>query len=156
MTKSSLKKTAFGTAVFFVFIQFFQPARNESGQVLDTDISKTVTLSEGVRAILARSCYDCHSNSTHYPWYTYVQPGGWFMAYHVRNGKEKLNFSEFGALSKRRQESKIESIGKQIEAEAMPLLSYLLLHRNAVLSPSEKALLVKWVSDSKDSLTVNH
>lgn len=156
MTKAFLKKTAFGVAAFFVFIQFFQPARNESGQVLDTDISKTVTVSEGVRVILARSCYDCHSNSTHYPWYTYVQPGGWFMAYHVRNGKGKLNFSEFGALSKRRQESKIESIGKQIEAGAMPLPSYLLLHRNAVLSPSEKALLVKWASDSKDSLAINH
>jgi hypothetical protein len=78
------------------------------------------------------------------------------MDYHVRNGKEKLNFSEFGAYSKRRQVSKLESIGKQIEGGAMPLPSYLLLHRNAALSPSEKQLLIIWANDSSDSLTTNH
>jgi hypothetical protein len=139
-----------------VLIQFIQPARNESGQVLDTDISKTISLPEDVRAVLNKSCYDCHSNSTNYPWYAYIQPVGWYMAYHIRNGKEKLNFSEFGAYSKRRQGSKLESIGKQIEAGAMPLPSYLLLHGNAALLPSEKELIVNWANDSRDSLTTNH
>ena len=154
--KPRLKKTALAAATVFVLIQFIQPARNESGQVLDTDISKTLAVPERVQGIMAKSCFDCHSNSTHYPWYTYVQPGGWFMAYHVRNGKEKLNFSEFGAYSKRRQGSKLESIGKQIETGAMPLSSYLLLHRNAELSPSEKDLLLHWANDSRDSLANHH
>ena len=154
--KARMKKAALVAVTIFVLIQFIQPARNESGQVLDTDISKIVALPESVQGILARSCFDCHSNNTHYPWYTYIQPGGWFMAYHIRNGKDKLNFSEFGAYSKRRQTSKLESIGKQIEGEVMPLRSYLLLHRNAVLSPSEKELLVNWANDSRDSLANNH
>lgn len=151
-----MKKTALAAATVFVLIQFIQPARNESGQVLDTDISKTVPVPEVVQGILARSCFDCHSNKTHYPWYNYIQPGGWFMAYHVRNGKDKLNFSEFGAYSKRRQGSKLESIGKQIEAGEMPLPSYLLLHENAELSPSEKELLINWANDSRDSTATNH
>lgn len=151
-----IKKTALAAAVVFVLIQFVQPARNESGQASDTDISKTVAVPEGVRGILARSCFDCHSNNTNYPWYTRIQPGGWFMAYHVRNGKEKLNFDKFGALSKRRQGSKLESIGKQVESDAMPLTSYLLLHKNAGLSPAEKELLVRWANDARDSLEVNH
>jgi hypothetical protein len=154
--KARLKRTALATATVFVLIQFIQPARNESGQVLDTDISKTISLPEDVRAVLNKSCYDCHSNSTNYPWYAYIQPVGWYMAYHIRNGKEKLNFSEFGAYSKRRQGSKLESIGKQIEAGAMPLPSYLLLHGNAALLPSEKELIVNWANDSRDSLTTNH
>ena len=112
--KARMKKAALVAVTIFVLIQFIQPARNESGQVLDTDISKIVALPESVQGILARSCFDCHSNNTHYPWYTYIQPGGWFMAYHIRNGKDKLNFSEFGAYSKRRQDSKLESIGKQM------------------------------------------
>jgi Haem-binding domain len=154
--KARMKKAALVAVTIFVLIQFVQPARNESGQVLDTDISKIVALPERVQGILARSCFDCHSNNTHYPWHTYIQPGGWFMAYHVRNGKEKLNFSEFGAYSKRRQGSKLESIGKQIEAGEMPLPSYLLLHENAELSPSEKELLINWANDSRDSLTNIH
>lgn len=154
--KARMKKTVLAAATVFVLIQFIQPARNESGQVLDTDISKTVTVPEGVQGILARSCFDCHSNNTHYPWYTYIQPGGWIMAYHVRNGKEKLNFSEFGSYSKRRQGSKLESIGKQIETGEMPLPSYLLLHRNAAFSHSEKELLIHWANEIRDSLATNH
>ena len=154
--KARLKRIALAAAAVFVLIQFIQPARNESGQVLDTDISNTLDIPEGVQVILARSCFDCHSNNTHYPWYSYIQPGSWFMAYHVRNGKEKLNFSEFGAYSKRRQGSKLESIGKQIEAGEMPLPSYLLLHENAELSPSEKELLINWANDSRDSTATNH
>lgn len=154
--KARMKETVLAAATVFVLIQFIQPARNESGQVLDSDISKALDVPERVQGILARSCFDCHSNNTHYPWYTYIQPSGWFMAYHVRNGKDKLNFSEFGAYSKRRQGSKLESIGKQIETGAMPLPSYLLLHGNAVLSPSEKELLINWATDSRDSLATNH
>ena len=79
--KARMKKAALVAVTIFVLIQFIQPARNESGQVLDTDISKIVALPESVQGILARSCFDCHSNNTHYPWYTYIQPGGWFMAW---------------------------------------------------------------------------
>jgi hypothetical protein len=153
MMKARLKKTAFVAATIFVLIQFVQPARNESGQVLDTDISKTVSVSEGVQSILSKSCYDCHSNNTRYPWYTRIQPGGWFMAYHVRNGKEKLNFNEFGSYPKRRQESKLDAIAKQIEDDAMPLSSYTLMHQNAVLSPSEKEAIIFWANSSRDSLS---
>ena len=148
-----MKKASLVAATVFVLIQFIQPARNESGQVLDTDISKTVAVPESVQGILARSCFDCHSNNTHYPWYTYIQPGGWFMAYHVRNGKDKLNFSEFGAYSKRRQGSKLESIGKQIEDDAMPLRSYRWLHRSARLSQPEKDAVIQWTKAARDSLS---
>jgi hypothetical protein len=153
MMKARLKKTAFVAATIFVLIQFVQPARNESGQVLDTDISKTVSVPENVQSILSKSCYDCHSNNTRYPWYNRIQPGGWFMAYHVRNAKEKLNFSDFGSYTKRRQESKLKSIAKQIEDEAMPLSSYTLIHRNAILSSSEKEAITTWAINSRDSLS---
>ncbi|TAK35383.1 MAG: cytochrome C [Saprospiraceae bacterium] len=153
MRKARLKKTAFVAATIFALIQFVQPARNQSGQVLDTDISKKVSVPEGVQSILSKSCYDCHSNSTDYPWYTYVQPAGWLMAYHVRNGKEKLNFSDFGSYTKRRQESKLKSIASQIEDDAMPLFSYTLMHANARLSPGEKDAIVNWANHARDSLS---
>ncbi len=147
------KKIALVAGVVFIIIQFIQPARNQSGQVLDTDISKTVYVPENVQTIMSKSCYDCHSNNTQYPWYTSIQPGGWFMAYHVRNGKEKLNFSDFGSFTKRRQGSKLKSIASQIEDGAMPLSSYTLMHTNARLSPGEKDAIIKWANNARDTLS---
>lgn len=148
-----LKKTAVAAAVLFVAIQFVRPARNESGQVLDTDIAKTLPVPDDVRGILANACFDCHSNNTRYPFYTGIQPGGWFMAFHVRNGKAKLNFSEFGSLSKRKQGSKLNSIAKQLEDDAMPLRSYRWLHGSARLSQPEKDAVIQWANAAQDSLS---
>lgn len=139
-----IKKISLAFIIILVLIQFIQPAHNKSGQVLDTDISKIVTVPDNVQSILKNSCYNCHSNYTNYPFYIYIQPAGWLLSYHIRNGKEKLNFSEFGSYSKRRQKSKLESIVKQIETDAMPITSYTLLHRNAVLSTEQKDIVINW------------
>jgi hypothetical protein len=139
----------------FILIQFIQPARNRNGQVVHTDISKTFTVPPNVKAVLEDACYDCHSNNTRYPWYSYIQPAGWWLSNHIKNGKAELNFSEFGAYSNRRQLSKLRSIGRSIKDEAMPLASYTLLHRRAKLTPEEKALLTSWVGKMEDSLMEN-
>ena len=139
-----LKKILFILLIVFIAIQFFQPARNTKGQVLSTDISKVVSIPENVHSLLQAACYDCHSNHTKYPWYTYVQPVGWIMASHIKDGKKDLNFSEFGAYSSRKQRSKFKSIGNQVKDGDMPLSSYSLMHKAARLSKEEKTLIVDW------------
>lgn len=139
-----IKKISLAFIIILVLIQFIQPAHNKSGQVLDTDISKIVTVPDNVQSILKNSCYNCHSNYTNYPFYIYIQPAGWLLSYHIRNGKEKLNFSEFGSYSKRRQKSKLESIVRQIETDAMPITSYTMLHKYAVLSSEQKDIVINW------------
>ncbi|WP_394347781.1 heme-binding domain-containing protein [Pedobacter hiemivivus] len=62
---------------------------------MPNDISKMVAMPGDVQGILKKACYDCHSNNTDYPWYTYIQPFHWFMNYHIAS-KEELNFNEFG------------------------------------------------------------
>ena len=152
--KPLFNKLALIATTVFVFIQFVQPpARNVNGQVSDKDISNMVPVPEDVQRILSKSCYDCHSNKTVYPWYARIQPGAWFVAYHIQNAKDKLNFSEFGAYSKRRQESKLDGIARQIEDGAMPVTSYLLMHRDAALSPSEKEAITLWVNSSKEIIS---
>src|SRR2546430_458063 len=93
--------------VAFILIQFIQPARNKNGQVLQTDITRIVTVPPTIKAILETACYDCHSNNTRYPWYANIQPGGWWLAKHIRDGKDEINFSEFGSYSPRRQANKL-------------------------------------------------
>ncbi len=150
---SRFKKILLSILVVFIAIQFLQPGRNINGRVLATDISNVVSLSDSVQVILKNACYDCHSNNTDYPWYVNIQPIGWLMAKHIREGKEVLNFSEFGSYSSRRKLSKLAGIANSIKDENMPLSSYKLMHKNARLSKVEKTIIINWVQHLKDSLT---
>jgi hypothetical protein len=132
-------------------MQLIQPIRNRNGQVVNKDSGKILRVPEQVQGIFKKSCYDCHSNQTEYPWYTYIQPIGWWMDSHVRKGKEELNFNEFGVYSKRRQLSKLKSIGQSIEDETMPLSSYTFIHKNTKLSKKDKALILDWVKNTIDT-----
>ena len=101
-----------------------------------------------VRTILERSCYDCHSNETRWPWYSRVAPASWFMANHVRHGRGDLNFSEWPALDFELQEHAMHDIVEQVGEGNMPLRSYLLLHRDAKLGPEDRETLVRWAKAS--------
>jgi hypothetical protein len=151
-----VKKILLGLLVVFIIIQFMQPVRNKSDQVLPTDLTKTVHVPENIHGILLSACYDCHSNNTNYPWYSRVQPFGWMLANHIRKGKAELNFSDFGSYSKRRQISKMNGIANSVKEGSMPLSSYTMMHKEAGLSKDEKALLIDWAIKTKDSLRSNN
>ena len=119
-------------------IQFIPVERNVSTVPAGQSFERTEKVPANVAAILKVSCYDCHSNNTLYPWYSVLQPGAWFMAQHIKKGKEELNFDEFNNYSKRRKKAKIKSIISQIEKDEMPLKSYRMMHGNARLSADEK------------------
>ncbi len=153
---SRLKKILLVILIAFIAIQFIQPARNESGQVLPTDISKVYNIPDQVQTVIKNACYDCHSNNTNYPWYANIQPVGWILARHIKNGKAELNFSEFSDYSSRKQRSKLNSIAKTIEDGTMPLSSYTLIHKNAILTKEEKALIIDWANTTKDSLSLKN
>lgn len=123
-------------------IQVIPVERNVSTVPPGQSFEKTEKVPANVAAILKVSCYDCHSNNTRYPWYSVLQPGTWFMARHIKKGKEELNFDEFNNYSKRRKKAKIKSIISQIEKEEMPLKSYLMLHSSARLSAADKMDLI--------------
>jgi hypothetical protein len=99
-----------------------------------------------VRAILRRSCYDCHSHETRWPWYSYVAPTSWFVADHVEHARGDLNFSDWPRFDFEEQEHALEEIHEQISKGEMPLASYLLVHRDARLSEADKATLLRWAA----------
>ena len=150
---SRIKKILLAVLFVFIIIQFIQPPRNKSGQLLPTEITRVFTEPQNVQDILKISCYDCHSNNTHYPWYSFIQPGAWWMANHIKEGKQNLNFSEFGSYSKRKQQNKLRSIAKSIEDATMPIGAYTLMHGDATLSKDKKEIIVDWVNRTRDSLS---
>lgn len=146
------KKILLVLLILFIVIQFIRPAMNTSSQLVPTDISKLVPMPDSVRSLLQTACYDCHSNNTSYPWYMNVQPMGWLMAEHIREGKVELNFSEFGSYPKRRQLSKLKSIAGSVKDGSMPIASYTWMHSDAKLSAEDEASIIDWATRTRDSL----
>lgn len=90
-------------------------------------------------ALVSRACADCHSNKTQWPWYSYVPPVSLLVTNHVREGREKLNFSEWG-VSGREQE--IDEIIEVIREGEMPMPSYVRMHPEAALTAQEQEQLI--------------
>ena len=97
-----------------------------------------------VMEILRRSCYDCHSNETRWPWYSHVAPLSWRVAGHVEDGRKDLNFSDWPALDLQEEVHLLEEIGEEVSEGEMPLQDYLWLHREARLSESDVRTLLAW------------
>ena len=152
--KKIIKKILFIGLIIFLLMQLYQPARNESfEQDITANFTKVYNVLKNVEAIVRTSCYDCHSNNTNYPWYSNVQPVGFFMEHHIKEAKEDLNFDEWGKYSKRKQENKLDRIVKQIKSDEMPLASYTLIHKNARLTTVQKEEIMDWLSKIKDSIS---
>ncbi len=141
------KKIAIGLFIVFVSIQFIRPASNKDSRILATDFTTTLEVSPRITSILRRSCYDCHSNNTEYPWYSHIQPMGWLLSKHIREGKKELNFSEFGAYTVRKQSNKWKAIKNQIAQNKIPLPSYTLIHKDAILTTEEKNLILTFINN---------
>ena len=100
---------------------------------------------DDVHRILKRSCFDCHSDHTAWPWYTNVAPASWLVAKDVRNGRTKMNFSQWGKIPDAKREARLEAICEEITEGEMPLKEYLYLHGDAKLTPQDKDVLCNWV-----------
>ncbi|WP_236652782.1 heme-binding domain-containing protein [Chitinophaga vietnamensis] len=128
-----------------VVIQFIRPSRNLNSGPFPQDIGHVYMVPASVRTILETACYDCHSNNTRYPWYANLQPVGWMLASHVKNGKSELNFSEFGSYSAKRQLNKLKRMRSEIVKGDMPLSSYTLIHTDARLDAVQKDSILHWI-----------
>jgi len=151
-----MKRAILIILVLLVVIQFIRPSRNLTTELSANDITRHYTVPDTVSAILKKACNDCHSNYTRYPWYTNIQPVGWWLQHHVNDGKGELNFSEFGAYTAKRQSHKMQSVAKEVKDGDMPLDSYLWIHKDAILSDGEKQVLINWADSlSKDIAAKN-
>lgn len=139
-----LKKIAIIVVLIIIGIQFFRSAKNIAVAEQTNNINAVFPVPEKVQAILTKSCMDCHSNNTVYPWYDNIQPVAWWLDWHVREGKRELNFDEYGTYNLRRKYHKMEEVVQQVRDGEMPLKSYTITHADARLTIAEKQLLIDW------------
>lgn len=138
------KKILIGLAAVLIVIQFFGPKRNIAQSASAAGVSSVYPVSADVQRILDKACYDCHSNNTRYPWYTNIQPVGWWMQHHVNEGSHDLNFDSFAVYSPRRQYHKLDELAEMVNEGKMPLPSYTWIHKDAILTADEKQLVLDW------------
>jgi hypothetical protein len=142
-----LKKISLILVIFLVLIQFYRPQKNISSEFSATDFLTVTKANDTLTSIFKNSCYDCHSNNTNYPWYAEVAPLSWWIAHHVDEAKEELNFSEWSTFSEKRKNKKLEEIVEELEEREMPLKTYLPMHPEAKLSDEQIVLLTTWVKN---------
>jgi hypothetical protein len=106
-------------------------------------VESEIVVAPEFRDILKRSCYDCHSNETVWPWYSKVAPASWLVVGHVNEGRSRLNFSTWSQYDASQQAGKLREMGEEIKEGGMPLFSYLLLHPKAKLSAADVSVVNK-------------
>ncbi|PIQ07642.1 MAG: heme-binding protein [Ignavibacteriales bacterium CG18_big_fil_WC_8_21_14_2_50_31_20] len=135
-------KTLLYVLIPIILIQFIPINRNNP----PVDNNLVISTPKDVEVILKNSCYDCHSNETVWPVYSYIAPISWLVAKDVKNGREELNFSEWNKLDDSKMEKKKEEIIEEISRDTMPLPIYLITHPSAKLSEDDKLLLKNWLT----------
>ena len=97
--------------------------------------------------ILLRACGNCHSNHTDWPWYGHVAPVSWWIARHVREGREQLDFSEWETYPAWQRRDKLESVCGLISTGRMPPWQYTTMHPEAKLTEKDKTVLCAWAKE---------
>ncbi len=142
--KKTIKIIVLVLAVVFAAAQFYRPDRTTAAIVPSETVDAATPIPENVAAILKRSCNDCHSNQTVYPWYANVVPVSWLLAQHINEGRQKLNFSIWNTYDIKKKLRKLDQICQQVTDGEMPHYQYLWIHGDAKLSDDDKKILCDW------------
>jgi hypothetical protein len=141
------KKVMWILGGMFVLAQFVRPGRETPAVDPALDFQRVANPPAEVQTILKNACYDCHSYETRYPWYAQIAPVSWFLADHINEGRDHLNFSTFGQLAAGDRAEALGEAAETIQEGEMPLPSYtwLGLHPEAKLSQDQQNLLLGWL-----------
>jgi hypothetical protein len=134
------KKILVAIIVIVVGIQFIPVDRD------NPPVSQDINPPEKISTILRNSCYDCHSNETSWPWYSYVAPVSFLVAGDVVDGRKHLNFSQWDRYDDKKKVKKLEAIVEVVEEGEMPLSKYTIIHPNAKLDNIKIKFLKDWVN----------
>jgi hypothetical protein len=147
-----LKRAGLAVIILFVVAQVIRPSMTNP----PVDESRTLPAKAQIRpevySILERSCNDCHSNKTRWPWYNQITPVNWYLARHVARGRRELNLSDWAGYDNRRATRKLDQICEEVKSGEMPMSSYLILHPSAELSEADKQALCDWATQERARL----
>jgi hypothetical protein len=140
----TLKKIAIALVVVLLMAQFVRMDKS------NPPVRSDLTAPAEVTSIVRRACYNCHSNETSWPWYAEIAPVSWLVANDVREGREHLNFSEWGSYDGGTQSHKLRDIAEEVQDGEMPPWYYSVAHGESRLAPSERNRIFSWASGAPE------
>ncbi len=146
------KKIWFILIVIVVIIQFIPTGRPDAVNNNPNDVLINNPVPDSVASLLTTTCYDCHSNETYYPWYSYVAPVSWLVARDVKEGRKHVNFSEWESLYKMKKAEILDDLVDEVSDGGMPMLIYPLMHPEAKLTKADRQMIVDWAEGFGESL----
>ena len=138
------RRAALGAIAIVVVIQAFRPSRTNPPIDAKQEITAAMNVDAGVQSILNRSCNDCHSNRTVWPWYSEIAPISWGVASDVRDGRRHMNLSEWGSYPDYKRKDLLDKACKMVTQRDMPPFTYGLVHRQTQLSDPERETICRW------------
>jgi hypothetical protein len=151
--KKVLKIAVVVLVAAFVIGQFIRPDRSAPAVNPEETLEASVQVPENVKAILGRSCSDCHTNTTYFPWYAQITPVNWYLQNHINDGRRELNLNVWNTYSSKKKNKKLEEVCEQVQSGEMPLPSYLWIHRDAALSQEDVKVLCDWAEGLRQTIT---
>jgi len=139
-----------GLGIIFLVIQFVPNQLPEVTENNPKDLMGSGLVDGEMATLLKTACYDCHSNETKYPWYSFVAPASWLVAKDTREGREEVNFSNWTDIDMMDKLAILDDVYSEVEEEHMPLPIYLSLHSEAKLTPEERQKIMEWAEAAMD------
>ena len=130
-------------AAAFVGAQAVRPEKSNPPVVAQNTLQAQYEVPPEVQRILERSCGDCHSNRTRWPWYSHVAPVSWMLADHVKDGRRHFNMDDFT------EEMSLKDVCQEIRVGSMPPKGYVLMHPEAKLTGAEIQTVCAWTREAR-------
>ena len=137
MVKKVLKYGIGILAAALIVAQFIQPERTNPPADPSASFEAVAKPPREVAAVIGRACRDCHSNRTVWPWYSRISPVSWLLAGDVKEGRAKLNFSQWNVYSPEMSRIKLGKICAEVKKGEMPPWYYLPMHPDTKVTPAE-------------------
>lgn len=128
-----IKRTSLALGGLFLAIQLVPVPR------VDPPVVQTIAAPPAVERLLRRACFDCHSREPRRPFYAYVAPVSWLVAYDIAEAREHLDFSDWSRSADERDE-----IAEVVGEGEMPPWFYSMMSADRRLARADRTLLVQW------------
>ena len=148
----SLKWFGSSSIILFVAMQFVRPAKIHRPINESQTIAAVTRMPADTAAILDRSCGNCHSENTHWRWYSNAAPVSWLQMADVGMAREAMNFSRWSNLTPAQQADRLKHIYELVRSGDMPPWYYKPLHPNGWLSQGEVNRICQWTQTEQQRL----
>ena len=147
-----IKRGAILLGVVLVLIQLVRPARTNPPVDESRTIQALTRMPPEVAAIFERSCKDCHSYRTQWPWYSQVAPVSWYVINDVNEGRRNLILSDWASYDRKKSLKRLDDICDEVGKGDMPLPTYVFIHSIARLSDADRSLLCNWTNAERSRI----